>query len=54
MTQIASLADVGQIINAVINMFLSLEFAPGIKLSYLIGFVLALGCVLTMLSNDGD
>lgn len=54
MTQIASLSDVGQIINAVINMFLDLEFAPGIKISYLIAFVLALGCVLTMLSNDGD
>ena len=54
MTGIASLSDVGQMINDVINMFLSIEFAPGIKLSYLIAFVLALGCVLTMLSNDGD
>ena len=54
MTQIASLSDVGQIINAVLNMFLTLEFSPGIKLSYLIGFMLALGCVITMLSNDGD
>lgn len=48
-----SFSDVGQIINSVFNLFLNLEVA-GVKVSYIIAIVLALGCILTMLSNDGD
>lgn len=48
------IAEAAQCINYVFDMWLNIEPINGITVGTLLGFTLCMGCVLRMITSDGD